>query len=1058
MNYKKRIAILIILIVSLLAWFWMGSRYPAIDEKAAMAGEVVMADVLSFEAHFPVDASAPMWRKIVNSTLNWILTNRQGMTFGVLLATLVLTLLQLRRQLSSYRSVFRDIFKGVLIGAPLGVCVNCAAPIAYGMRRQGMRKGTSLATMFASPTLNIIVLVMTFSLLPLYMAVTKVVATLLFLVLVLPLLVRFADRDNALADSTPALQAGKCDVPAGPEPWSVALRGLGGDLWRNFLFILVRTVPLMFLAGLLGAAMANLIPFESLSDWQVSFAAMTLVALLGAFAPVPIAFDVVLVQALLVAGLQPEFAMVLLFTLGVFSIYPLMLVAKMLSWRFSTMLFLCVTGVGVATGYFAGGWENYQAGRDARIFEQHFSQRNQSAMNPVDADGPDGGPDQGLAEMQTPPDLARPAAAIYRQGDVSLSAQAYHTRSPAGSLPFEHKPGNKLGLVNPEPQLLDFMLPFSQGRGVAAGDFNGDGWPDLAVADNRGVRLYRNAAGNRFEPVQLDHPRLQQANVLLVALVDLDNDGCLDLFAGTFGDHDFIVAGDCTGFEQTRVVELPHLDGLMTQAAAFADIDQDGDLDILKGNWFFLIPRVSPSHRATNYIVTNQGDFRFTQEPLQEIVGETLTVLWSDLDQDGHVEMIIGNDYMEPDIYYAGTSAGQFQQLSAGGPVPLSALASMSIDSADIDNDLDLDLFLSGKVNDFSLRQSGGGQAVGFEQRRAFVIQRRKDFQRRYCELFEPSDDHEDCVTRFFMGDLLRHSSIDGCSQLATAEQTDECMITIRIKKALVRHDWTFCPQIPANEFPAHRQMCDAYAAYDAIAQPKKLGDKYLDQGAIDQTMQGNVLLLQQSDGRYTQQAEEFGVFDAFWAWNARFADLDLDEWQDLYVTNGWWLETSMYSNRFFHNRAGQGFQAREQEFGLVNLRKQHSFVYLDFDRDGDLDIISRSLGGEFDLYINQMQEHHSISFEFRDARGNHFGVGNRITLFYGADDERHQLREIKAGGGFVSFEPALAHFGLGSYERVNHIRVDWSDGGVSTIDKALEAGHTYIISRGHDEPVVTIH
>ena len=163
MNYKKRIAILIILIVSLLAWFWMGSRYPAMDEKAAMAGEVVMADVLSFEAHFPVDTSAPMWRKIFHSTLNWILTNRQGMTFGVLLATLVLTLLQLRRRLSSFRSVFRDILKGVLIGAPLGVCVNCAAPIAYGMRQQGMRKGTSLATIFASPTLNSIVLAMTFS-------------------------------------------------------------------------------------------------------------------------------------------------------------------------------------------------------------------------------------------------------------------------------------------------------------------------------------------------------------------------------------------------------------------------------------------------------------------------------------------------------------------------------------------------------------------------------------------------------------------------------------------------------------------------------------------------------------------------------------------------------------------------------------------------------------------------------------------------------------------------------------------------------------------------------
>ncbi|TDJ38288.1 MAG: hypothetical protein E2O53_00490 [Gammaproteobacteria bacterium] len=1049
MNYKKRIAILIILIVSLLAWFWLGSRYPVIDEKAAMAGEAVMADVLSFEAHFPVDAAVPMWRKIVHSTLNWLLTNRQGMTFGVLLATLVLTLLQLRRRLSSFRSVFRDILKGVLIGAPLGVCVNCAAPIAYGMHQQGMRKGTSLATMFASPTLNIIVLVMTFSLLPMYMAVTKLVATLVFLLLALPLLVRFADRDSTLADPVPALQADSCAVlPVGPEPWSVALRGLTGDLWRNFLFIAVRTVPLMFLAGLLGSAMANLIPFESLSSWQVSFAAMALVGLLGTFAPVPIAFDVVVVQALLVAGLPPEFAMVLLFTLGVFSIYPLMLVANMLSWRFSGKLFLTVALFGVATGYFAGGWEDYQAGREARMFEQHFSHRNQPGMNPANA----AGSGEGGREAKTRSSRALPAEAagvVYSQDGVSLSAVAYRTRSPAGSMPFKHQPGNKLGLFNPEPLALDYMLPFSQGRGIAAGDFNGDGWPDLAVADNRGVRLYRNSAGIRFEPVQLDIPRLQQANVLLVALVDLDNDGCLDLFAGTFGDDDFIVAGDCDGFKQARVVALPHLEGLMTQAAAFADIDQDGDLDILKGNWFFLIPRMAPAHRATNYIALNQGNLGFAQQPLQEIVGETLAVYWSDLNQDGHVDMIIGNDYMEPDIFYEGTSAGRFRQLSAGGPVPVSTLATMSIDAADIDNDLDLDLFLSGKVNDFSMRREQGNQPVGIRERKAFVIQRRKDFQRRYCELFESSDVREACGKRFVLSDLLRRSNMDGCLDLETVRQRDECMITLRIKKSLIRRDWTFCPQIPAGAFPVHRQLCNAYAAYDAVAQPKILGDKYLDQGAIDQAMQGNVLLVRQSDGRYTEQAKALGVFDAFWAWNARFADLDLDEWQDLYVTNGWWLETSMYSNKFFHNQAGQGFEAREQEFGLVNLRKQHAFVYLDFDRDGDLDIISRSLDGEFDVFINHVQEErHSISFEFRDTLGNHFGIGNRITLFYGENDERHQLREIKAGGGFVSFDPPVAHFGLGPYERINRLVVDWSDGSASTIVQPLEAGHNYIISR----------
>ena len=85
--------------------------------------------------------------------------------------------------------------------------------------------------------------------------------------------------------------------------------------------------------------------------------------------------------------------------------------------------------------------------------------------------------------------------------------------------------------------------------------------------------------------------------------------------------------------------------------------------------------------------------------------------------------------------------------------------------------------------------------------------------------------------------------------------------------------------------------MCDAYVAFGETSEQKTLGDKYLDRGAIDQAMQGNVLLVGSSDGTFTNQAEERGVYDGGWAWNAKFADLDNDEWQDLYVVNGWWLE-----------------------------------------------------------------------------------------------------------------------------------------------------------------------
>ena len=56
---------------------------------------------------------------------------------------------------------------------PLGVCVNCAAPIAKGLYAGGARAETTLAAMIASPTLNIVVLTMLFGLFPFYMALTK---------------------------------------------------------------------------------------------------------------------------------------------------------------------------------------------------------------------------------------------------------------------------------------------------------------------------------------------------------------------------------------------------------------------------------------------------------------------------------------------------------------------------------------------------------------------------------------------------------------------------------------------------------------------------------------------------------------------------------------------------------------------------------------------------------------------------------------------------------------------------------------------------------------------
>ena len=115
---NKPAVLLGLLAVLVVAFFWLDSRYPVIDEKAAMAGETLLEDVLSFEAKLPVRDGDPWWQRIAFSTLNWSYTNKEGMAFGVALAALILTFLRMTSGRQS-NNVLANTLKGTMLGAPL---------------------------------------------------------------------------------------------------------------------------------------------------------------------------------------------------------------------------------------------------------------------------------------------------------------------------------------------------------------------------------------------------------------------------------------------------------------------------------------------------------------------------------------------------------------------------------------------------------------------------------------------------------------------------------------------------------------------------------------------------------------------------------------------------------------------------------------------------------------------------------------------------------------------------------------------------------------------------
>lgn len=65
-----------------------------------------------------------------------------------------------------------------------------------------------------------------------------------------------------------------------------------------------------------------------------------------------------------------------------------------------------------------------------------------------------------------------------------------------------------------------------------------------------------------------------------------------------------------------------------------------------------------------------------------------------------------------------------------------------------------------------------------------------------------------------------------------------------------------------------------------------------------------------------------------------------------------------------------------------------------------------------------------------------------------GPDNKYHQVRELRAGGGFISFGGPSLHFGLGKHEKVNKIEIFWSTGEHQAINQPFKAGRSYQLER----------
>jgi hypothetical protein len=252
--------------------------------------------------------------------------------------------------------------------------------------------------------------------------------------------------------------------------------------------------------------------------------------------------------------------------------------------------------------------------------------------------------------------------------------------------------------------ILTYMY-YYDGGGVAAGDVNNDGLPDLYFTSNGGPnRLYLNKGDYRFEDVT------ERAGVADpdgwktgVTMADVNGDGYVDLYVAaveflTMHGHNvlYVNNGDGTFTDRTKEYGLDFA-GYSTQAAFF-DYDGDGDLDMYLLNHSTHIertrsthPQRSPRHaRAGDRLYRNDGGHFVDVSDQAHIYGGVegygLGVVASDLNGDGCPDLYIANDFQEDDFLYYNNCDGTFTE-SVATSVGHMSHASMGVDAADFNND-----------------------------------------------------------------------------------------------------------------------------------------------------------------------------------------------------------------------------------------------------------------------------------------------------------------------------------------------------------------------------------
>ena len=444
---------------------------------------------------------------------------------------------------------------------------------------------------------------------------------------------------------------------------------------------------------------------------------------------------------------------------------------------------------------------------------------------------------------------------------------------------------------------------------------------------------------------------------------------------------------------------------------SFADFDNDGWDDITYA---------SENGVDLYFFKNTNGVFNLVTFNGISNTSKAKQVIWVDYDNDGDKDFFV-TAIEGKNAFYSNDGEMNFTDISSTIGIFQTDLFTYGASFGDIDNDGDLDLFISNRSPEDHnyLYRNDSGIYVDITSTSGISLEGQLSF----CSIFFDYDK-------------------DGLQDIYVSNDKEENIN--RLYKNL--GDGVFQDVSESSN-----------AGVDVSAMSTTLGD-FNNDGWFDiyitntpfsqvSSIQGNVLLKNNGDGTFTNVATETGTsFDSV-GWGSVFLDADNDGLLDIYVSSSENGNGSLISSAFYHQQDDETFMI-PQDIGFnTDLRESYSNAIGDINNDGKPEIVvGNDTDNNFLWQNNTINENNWLKVKLEGVVSNKDGIGNTIEINV---DGQSQYRYTLAGEGYLSQNSFYEFFGTGLSNLIDYVKVTWTSTGATETFNNIEANQSITIKEG---------